>query len=198
MEHQEPVAKFTETVKAHVDEEKVHFVAGIALTGKNIVQLPYLYRNISEHYNVTRPAEDLVRRCMDPDHTHRITTIRGNQDVKTHPWFRPLNLSWKELEDGKLKPAFVPGNESDDQQIAEFLKNLNREETTSGGASSKGGAGGRSVSVMGGGGKAGGGAGNEGEDDEDVGVEEGVKDEVDAELSEAEIQVLIHNTFLHW
>ncbi|KAJ3107167.1 hypothetical protein HK100_003623, partial [Physocladia obscura] len=119
-----------EELKAAEEEEgvKIRMVAGIALTGKNTVQLPYLYRNISEHYKITRPGEDLVRRMMEPDQTHRITTMRGIVDVKMHPWFRPLNLTWKEIEEGKIKPIYSPGGEADDTFIVEFMKNKNKEE----------------------------------------------------------------------
>ncbi|KAI8616318.1 kinase-like domain-containing protein [Chytriomyces sp. MP71] len=122
------------------DEEKMHVVVGIPLNPGTVIALPFLYRNLTEHYNVSRPAEDLVRRMMEPDPTQRITSMRGSIDVKSHPWFRPLNLSWKELEEGKLKPLYEPGIHEDDAAIAEFMRNRNVEEIANFGAmGSKGG-----------------------------------------------------------
>ncbi|KAJ3064283.1 hypothetical protein HDU98_012281 [Podochytrium sp. JEL0797] len=142
-----------------------------------------------ENYSVTRPAEDMVRRLMDPNHANRLSSLRGVIDIKSHPFFRPLNMSWKEIEEGKLKPAFVPGNEADDAIISEFLKNLNREEAPVaipkfGRSQNSNTASKTAVTIA--------------DDDDYVIIEDGVKEELDPFLNETEITALIHETFTNW
>ena len=55
---------------------------------------------------------------MELDPQHRLTSLRGSADIKAHPWFRPLGVSWKEVEEGRLIPSFAPGIEEDEQRIA--------------------------------------------------------------------------------
>ncbi|KAJ3414920.1 1,3-beta-glucanosyltransferase gas1 [Chytridiales sp. JEL 0842] len=96
-----------------------------AFFGKTTSLLPFQYRNIAEVYNISRPAEDIVRRLMEVDYTHRLTSLRGSMDVKAHPWFRPLNVAWRDIEDAKLVPPFVPGMEEDEVRIAAVMGAIN-------------------------------------------------------------------------
>ncbi|KAJ3065596.1 hypothetical protein HDU98_011063 [Podochytrium sp. JEL0797] len=91
--------------------------------------LPLAYQTISENHNVTRSGEDIVRRLMEPDQTLRLSSLRGISEIKGHSWFRPLTISWKEIEEGKLRVAFVPGNEMDERLIAKFLENRAQQES---------------------------------------------------------------------
>ncbi|KAJ3118090.1 hypothetical protein HDU96_003858 [Phlyctochytrium bullatum] len=76
------------------------------------------YRNLADMYNLSRPAEDLVRRLMEVYPQHRITALRGAMDVKGHPWLRHIGASWKDVEEGRLPPPFQPGNEDDENVLA--------------------------------------------------------------------------------
>jgi hypothetical protein len=69
---------------------------------------------------------------MEIDPAHRITSLRGAIDMKTHPWFRPLNKSWKEIDELKLVPSFVPGLDEDEIRISGVVKDVLGSETTSG------------------------------------------------------------------
>ncbi|KAJ3390214.1 hypothetical protein CcCBS67573_g06405 [Chytriomyces confervae] len=188
------------TDKRHADDaraanEKVHFVAGIALTGKSAVVLPYLYRNLTEHYNVSRPAEDIVRRLMDPDHARRITSVRGTIDVKSHPWFRPLNLTWKEIEEGKMKPQYEPGIDEDDTLIAQFMRDRNGDDAANVGAvvQAANGKVGKSP-----GDKSGNDRSIDLVEDDDAGSEQGEDALLEADVDETELAHLTSVMFQDW
>ncbi|KAJ3204614.1 1,3-beta-glucanosyltransferase gas1, partial [Dinochytrium kinnereticum] len=88
------------------------------LNGRPMLSLPLQYRNLADMYNLSRPAEDIVRRLMEVYPQHRMTALRGCMDVKAHPWLRHIAIAWKEVDDGKLQPPFVPGNEEDENLLS--------------------------------------------------------------------------------
>ncbi|KAJ3330008.1 camp-dependent protein kinase catalytic subunit [Blyttiomyces sp. JEL0837] len=114
--------KKTTGKKADQAHQSYHLNFRDTLTGGSLLQLPYQYRNISEIHNLSRPAEDLVRRLMELDAHHRITSLRGTLDVKAHPWFRHMGLTWKDVEEGKLAPPFAPGLDEDEQRLADTIR----------------------------------------------------------------------------
>ncbi|KAJ3143839.1 1,3-beta-glucanosyltransferase gas1 [Irineochytrium annulatum] len=104
-----------------------------------------VYRNLCDTYNISRPAEDLIRRLMEVDPHHRLTSLRGVMDVKAHPWLRPITLTWREIEEGKLIPPDPPGAEEDEVRLAALLT---AQEAATGQQQAPGGAGGNTIHGM--------------------------------------------------
>ncbi|KAJ3107656.1 hypothetical protein HDU97_003650 [Phlyctochytrium planicorne] len=97
------------------------------LRGRPMITLPQQYRNLSDMYNLSRPAEDIVRRLMEVFPQQRMTSLRGCVDIKAHPWLRNVATTWREVEDGKLEPPFRPGNEEDEVLLSSLGNGGNKQ-----------------------------------------------------------------------